>query len=190
MRPFKIEYRDGTIERGEADFLYVDCLKDVKAIDDVPLSYYGMTEEEIRNELKRIGTSEEHISACISQLPNPRPDLGENNFFKEKRCIYGEKEKLIKKHLENWSGIQKASIDHFAETGKVSGSLFLALKAMMDEYAEQAFEAGQLNIIGGTGHGSIEKYDFTDWLKKICPSESDIVPPPPPRTQPRSTNWC
>ena len=46
------------------------------------------------------------------------------------------KKELIKKHLEGWNGLQKASIDHFAETGKVSGSFFMALKAMMDEYAE------------------------------------------------------
>jgi hypothetical protein len=46
------------------------------------------------------------------------------------------KEELIKKHLEGWNGLQKASIDHFAESGKASGSFFMALKAMLDEHAE------------------------------------------------------
>jgi hypothetical protein len=47
------------------------------------------------------------------------------------------KRELIKKHLEGWHGLQQASIKHFEETGKVSGSFFMALKAMMDEYAER-----------------------------------------------------
>lgn len=42
---------------------------------------------------------------------------------------------LIRKHLENWDGLSKASIQHFAESGKVSGSLFLALIKLMEEYA-------------------------------------------------------
>lgn len=46
------------------------------------------------------------------------------------------KEELIKKHLEGWTGLKKASIDHFAETGKASGSFFMALKEMLDEHAE------------------------------------------------------
>lgn len=45
------------------------------------------------------------------------------------------KEEIIKKHIEGWSGLQKASIDHFAESGKVSGSFFIALKSMLDEHA-------------------------------------------------------
>lgn len=40
--------------------------------------------------------------------------------------------KLIAESLENWNGLKKASIDHFAQTGKASGSFFLALM----EYAE------------------------------------------------------
>lgn len=47
-----------------------------------------------------------------------------------------KKEELIKKHLEGWNGLQKASIEHFAESGKASGSFFMALKAMLDEHAE------------------------------------------------------
>lgn len=47
------------------------------------------------------------------------------------------KEKIIKKHLEGWSGLNKASIEHYAETGKISGSLFIAMKEMLDEYAYQ-----------------------------------------------------
>ena len=46
------------------------------------------------------------------------------------------KEQLIKKHLEGWNGLQQASIQHFSETGTASGSFFMALKAMMDEHAE------------------------------------------------------
>ncbi len=45
-------------------------------------------------------------------------------------------DKLIEKHLEGWYGLEKASIDSFAETGKVSGSLFSALKNMLDEHLQ------------------------------------------------------
>ena len=45
-----------------------------------------------------------------------------------------KKEELIKKHLEGWNGLDNASIEHFAQSGKVSGSLFIALKSMMDEH--------------------------------------------------------
>jgi len=44
------------------------------------------------------------------------------------------KRELIKKHLEGWSGLEKSSIEHYVETGKVSGTFFTALKAMLDEY--------------------------------------------------------
>ena len=47
-----------------------------------------------------------------------------------------ENKELIKKHLEGCSGLQKASIEHFAETGKASGSFFMALEAMLDERAK------------------------------------------------------
>lgn len=47
------------------------------------------------------------------------------------------KRELIKKHLEDWDGLKKSSIEHFAQSGKVSGSFFTALKDMLDEYAEQ-----------------------------------------------------
>ena len=56
------------------------------------------------------------------------------------------KEELIKKHLEGWSGLQKASIEHFAESGKASGSFFMALKAMLDEYAGNAVKNISSNL--------------------------------------------
>ncbi len=86
MREVKIEYLDGRIDYDKADVLYINCLKYVKAIDDVPLAFYAMTEDEISKELKRIGISEEHILEHISRLPIPRLDLGENNLLKDKLC--------------------------------------------------------------------------------------------------------
>lgn len=47
------------------------------------------------------------------------------------------KRAVIKKHLEGWHGLSNASIEYFAKSGKVSGSLFLALKDMLDDYVEQ-----------------------------------------------------
>lgn len=44
--------------------------------------------------------------------------------------------KLIQKHLENWNGLKRGSIEHFAKSGKVSGNLFIAIKEMMNEYAD------------------------------------------------------
>lgn len=48
------------------------------------------------------------------------------------------KRELIKKHLEfdDLNGFFKASVDYYCNTGKISGSFFMALKAMMDEYGQ------------------------------------------------------
>jgi hypothetical protein len=43
---------------------------------------------------------------------------------------------LIDKHLNFKSGAESSSIQHYAEYGAVSGSLFLNVKAMLKEYAE------------------------------------------------------
>jgi hypothetical protein len=48
------------------------------------------------------------------------------------------KREVIKKHLEGWEReLQNSSIEHFAKSGKVSGSFFMALKDMLDDYVEQ-----------------------------------------------------
>lgn len=47
------------------------------------------------------------------------------------------KQQLIKKHLTGWTGLESASINHYAETGKISGSLSIAIHKMLDEYASQ-----------------------------------------------------
>jgi len=46
---------------------------------------------------------------------------------------------LIKKHLERWEGLQVASIQNYAETGKISGFLYLAIEKMLDEHAKEAY---------------------------------------------------
>ena len=56
------------------------------------------------------------------------------------------KEELIKKHLEGWIGLKKASIQHFAESGKASGSFFMALKLMLDEYAQNEVNKISSNV--------------------------------------------
>lgn len=50
---------------------------------------------------------------------------------------------LIKKYLERWKGLEVASIEHYAKTGKVSGFLYLAIEKMLDEKAREAFEAAR-----------------------------------------------
>jgi hypothetical protein len=49
------------------------------------------------------------------------------------------KRDLIKKHLEfeDLNGYFSSSAKYYAESGKASGSLFIALKLMMDEYVEE-----------------------------------------------------
>ena len=45
---------------------------------------------------------------------------------------------VIKKHLEGWNGdLKNESIKNFAQSGKTSGSFFIALKEMLDDYVEQ-----------------------------------------------------
>ena len=48
------------------------------------------------------------------------------------------KREVIKKHLEGWErDLKNTSIENFAKSGKVSGSFFMALKEMLDDYVEQ-----------------------------------------------------
>ena len=47
------------------------------------------------------------------------------------------KRELIKKHLEGWHGFKQTSIKHFEEKGKASGSFFMALKEMMEDYHKE-----------------------------------------------------
>ncbi len=48
------------------------------------------------------------------------------------------KREVIKKHLEGWErDLRNTSIEYFAKSGKVSGSFFMALKDMLDDYVEQ-----------------------------------------------------
>ena len=47
------------------------------------------------------------------------------------------KRELIKKHLEDWTGLKQSSIEHFAKSGKASGSFFMALNDMLDDYDKQ-----------------------------------------------------
>jgi hypothetical protein len=54
-------------------------------------------------------------------------------------------EELIKKHIGALSQQSMlSSVEYFVQTGKVSGSFFMALKAMMQEYHEQ--QVKNLNI--------------------------------------------
>ena len=48
---------------------------------------------------------------------------------------------LIKKHLERWEGLQVASIENYANTGKISGFLYLAIEKMLDEHWNAAIDA-------------------------------------------------
>lgn len=42
---------------------------------------------------------------------------------------------LIAAHLEGWNKPMTASIEHYLESGKVTGGLFKAIELMMHEYA-------------------------------------------------------
>tara|TARA_R100001377_G_scaffold77112_1_gene54249 strand:- start:668 stop:919 length:252 start_codon:yes stop_codon:yes gene_type:complete len=67
---------------------------------------------------------------------------------------------LIKKHLEGWQGLEKLSITHFEETGKISGSFFIALKEMIKEdRAEQLILFGVSKSVCSkcNGFGKYEK---------------------------------
>lgn len=66
------------------------------------------------------------------------------------------KRELIKKHLEDWDGLKKSSIEHFAQSGKVSGSFFMALKDMLDDYDNQL----RLHNISGSLRFSEHEIDF------------------------------
>ena len=70
------------------------------------------------------------------------------------------KREVIKKHLEGWErDLRNTSIEYFAKSGKVSGSFFMALKDMLDDYVEQ------LRIHDVVGQ-SEQLLAYTEWLKK------------------------
>lgn len=46
-------------------------------------------------------------------------------------------EEIITKRLENWHQPMKSSIEYYAQSGKITGTLFIELKAAMEEYAQQ-----------------------------------------------------
>ena len=58
----------------------------------------------------------------------------------DNKANFGLHKKLIAEKLENWNPPQSSSIEHFAKTGKVSGSFFLALM----EYAESYHKAQEV----------------------------------------------
>lgn len=53
-----------------------------------------------------------------------------------------DNKELIKKYLERWEGLQVASIQYYAETGKISGFLYLAINKMLEEKAKEAYNQG------------------------------------------------
>ena len=57
------------------------------------------------------------------------------------------KRDLIKKHIEDWNGLGKLSIDSFAKHGKVSGSFLMALESMMEEYHQSKVNNGVLDDV-------------------------------------------
>ena len=57
-----------------------------------------------------------------------------NDFLMQKRRE--RKRELITKYLEGWHGLELSSIQHFAESGKASGSFLLALENLMEEYQQ------------------------------------------------------
>ena len=65
------------------------------------------------------------------------------------------KREVIKKHLEGWErDLKNTSIENFAKNGKVSGSFFMALKDMLDDYVEQ------LRLHGVVGQSEQLKCDY------------------------------
>jgi hypothetical protein len=52
------------------------------------------------------------------------------------------KRTLIAKHLEGWIGLERLSIKSYEETGKISGSLFMAIKRLMSEYLKLCDKKG------------------------------------------------
>ena len=72
------------------------------------------------------------------------------------------KRDVIKKHLEGWNGdLKNESIKNFAQSGKTSGSFFMALKEMLDDYVEQ------LRLHGVVGQ-SEQFYCCKDQINQRC----------------------
>lgn len=69
-----------------------------------------------------------------------------------------DNKELIKKHLERWEGLQTASIEYYAETGKISGHLYKAIEKMLEEKAKEAFEAAR-----GIDYNGTNEYYFADY---------------------------
>lgn len=60
-----------------------------------------------------------------------------------------EIKEIIKKHIGGWNVdvMRQSSIDSFAESGRISGGFLIAVKSMMQEYAEHYHKAQQLPTV-------------------------------------------
>lgn len=71
---------------------------------------------------------------------------------------------LIKEILEDWNGLERASIEYYFQTGKVSGSLFLALKQYAERFAAARLEAYKAELrewLEDKKRKAFDKSDFT-----------------------------
>lgn len=113
--------------------------------------YIDQSRAAIFERAKALGRPD-YVAAVVNQqikaLKNQFYGLGEMELIEEppKQKKMGDKKieirkQLIERFLENWSGLSELSITNYAETGKVSGSLFIAINAIMKEY-EKEFTKG------------------------------------------------
>ena len=75
---------------------------------------------------------------------------------------------LIEKHLEFKSGLETTSIQYYAEYGKVSGSMYLNVRRLCEEYASQQLAEKDKEI---------ERYaiEFAEWFIKNTGKYTDDI---------------
>lgn len=101
------------------------------------INYKGKGEHSVRELEKIIEQREEELHLIRSGQANK---MSTDNTKKELTAVNSkvEQHKLIGKHIGTmWGGLAQSSIEHFIQSGKVSGSFLIALENMMQEYASQ-----------------------------------------------------
>ncbi len=97
------------------------------------------------------------IKQLVSEAEKKDKVVVQLNRQLEKDAIH----EIISRHLENWRGMPHLSVVSFAETGKISGSLLLAMESMIKELTEiNLLEFNSQYIIGDS------KKRFQDLIDK------------------------
>lgn len=93
--------------------------------------------------------------------PEPEQDKGEDEIMQA----------LIKKHLEGWQPPFTSSIQYYLTSGKVTGSLWIAIKEVMKRYASHR----EIKVPGDCNCSMEGSPHRNEWAGRHCPICGKLV---------------